>query len=198
MTIDNYATPCAFGKMSTEVQLMTADELLALPRGEFRYELVNGELKKMSPAGQKHGRITVRLTEPLSKHVRENQLGQVYAAETGFKLKSNPDTVRATDIAFIGRKRLEALGETESYWPGAPDLAVEVNSPSDTVLEVEKKVIEWLEFGSRQVWVVSSKLNTVTVYRSLREIVVLTEADTLDGGDVVPGFQIAVAKIFAE
>lgn len=184
--------------MSTEVQLMTADELLALPRGEFRYELVNGELKKMSPAGQKHGRITMRLTEPLAKHVRENQLGQVYAAETGFKLKNNPDTVRAADIAFIRRERLEELGETESYWPGAPDLAVEVNSPSDTVVEVEKKVIEWLEFGSRLVWVVSSKLNTVTVYRSLRDIVVLTEADTLDGGDVIPGFQIAVAKIFAE
>ena len=184
--------------MSTEVQLMTADELLALPQGEFRYELVNGELKKMSPAGQKHGRITVRLTEPLAKHVRENQLGQVYAAETGFKLKSNPDTVRAADIAFIRKERLAALGETESFWPGAPDLAVEVNSPSDTVLEVEKKVMEWLEFGSRLVWVVSSKLNTVTVYRSLREIEVLTAADTLDGGDVIPGFQIAVAKIFAE
>lgn len=194
------AAPSAFlvRKMSTEVQLMTADELLALPQGEFRYELVNGELKKMSPAGQKHGRITVRLTEPLAKHVREHQLGQVYAAETGFKLKSNPDTVRAADIAFIRKERLEALGETESFWPGAPDLAVEVNSPSDTVLEVEKKVIEWLEFGSRLVWVVSSKLNTVTVYRSLRDIAVLTEADNLDGGDVIPGFQIAVAKIFSE
>jgi Uma2 family endonuclease len=130
--------------------------------------------------------------------VRENQLGQVYAAETGFKLRSNPDTVRAADIAFIRRERLEALGETESYWAGAPDLAVEVNSPSDTVLEVEKKVIEWLEFGSGLVWIVSSKLNTVTVYRSLREIVVLTENDTLDGGEIIPGFQIAVADIFAE
>ena len=184
--------------MSTEVQLMTADELLALPRGEFRYELVNGELKKMSPAGQKHGRITVRLTEPLAKHVRDNQLGQVYAAETGFKLRSNPDTVRAADIAFVQRERLEVLGETESYWPGAPDLAVEVNSPSDTVREAEKKVIEWLEFGSRLVWVVSSKLHTVTVYRSLTDIVSLTENDTLNGGDVVPGFQISIAEIFAQ
>jgi Uma2 family endonuclease len=151
--------------MSTEVQLMTADELLALPRGEFRYELVNGELKKMSPAGQKHGRIIVHLTEPLAKYVREHQLGQVYAAETGFKLRSNPDTVLAADIAFVRRERLEALGETESYWPAAPDLAVEVNSPSDTVREVEKKVMEWLEFGTRLVWVVSSKLQTVTIYR---------------------------------
>ena len=191
-------SPPRAGKMSTQVQLMTADELLALPRGEFRYELVNGELKKMSPAGQKHGRITVRLTEPLAKHVRDNQLGQVYAAETGFKLKSDPDTVRAADIAFVRKERLELLGETESYWPGAPDLAVEVNSPSDTVREVEKKVMEWLEFGSRLVWVVSSKLHTVTVYRSLTDIVTLTEKDTLDGGDVVPGFQISIAEIYAE
>jgi Uma2 family endonuclease len=184
--------------MSTELQLMTADELLALPRGEFRYELVDGELKKMSPAGQKHGRITVRLTEPLAKHVRTHQLGQVYAAETGFKLKSNPDTVRAADIAFVRRERLEVMGETESYWPAAPDLAVEVNSPSDTVREIEKKVMEWLEFGSQLVWVVSSKLHTVTVYRSLTDIVTLTEKDTLDGGEIVPGFQISIAEIFAE
>lgn len=184
--------------MSTEVKLMTADELLALPRGQFRYELINGELKKMSPAGQKHGRITIRLTLPLAKYVRDHQLGEVYAAETGFKLKSNPDTVGAADIAFVRRERLEVLGETESFWPGAPDLAVEVNSPSDTVREVEKKVMEWLEFGSRLVWVVSSKLHTVTVYRSLTDIVTLTEKDTLDGGDVVPGFRIAIAEIFAE
>jgi Uma2 family endonuclease len=184
--------------MSTEVQLMTADDLLSLPRGEFRFELVDGELKKMSPAGQKHGRIIVRLTEPLAKHVRENQLGQVYAAETGFKLRSNPDTVRAADIAFVCKQRLEILGETESYWPGAPDLAVEVNSPSDTVREVEKKVMEWLEFGSRLVWVIGSKLQTVTVYRSLTDIITLTDKDTLDGGDVVLGFQIKIAEIFAE
>ncbi len=183
--------------MSTEVQLMTADELLALPRDEFRYELVNGELKKMSPAGHYHGRVTIRLTLPIAQHVREHKLGEVYAAETGFKLGSNPDTVRAPDIAFIRQQRVAEVGETKGFWPGAPDLAVEVLSPDDTVAEVEEKVSEWLTAGTRQVWVVSAKLRTVTVYRSPIDILVLTEKDLLDGGDLFPDFQIAVKEIFA-
>src|ERR1700687_919903 len=160
--------------MSTEVQLMTADELLALPRGEFRYELVNGELKKMSPAGHEHGRIIVRLTTPLAQHVWANRLGEVYAAETGFRLRSDPDTVRAPDIAFIVRQRVQVLGKTKGYWPGAPDLAVEVLSPDDRVSEVEDKVSEWLGAGTRQVWIVSPKLHTVTICSSTTEILLLT------------------------
>jgi Uma2 family endonuclease len=125
-------------------------------------------------------------------------LGAVYAAETGFKLSSNPDTVRAPDIAFISKPRVEQVGDTAGYWPGAPDLAVEVLSPDDRVSEVEEKVSEWLSAGSQQVWVVSPKLRTVTIYTSLTDIVMLTEKDTLKGGGVVPGFEISIAEIFAE
>jgi Uma2 family endonuclease len=182
--------------MSTATQLMTADELLKLPRGQFRYELVEGELKQMSPAGHNHGRIAIRLTVPLAQYVEERGLGEVYAAETGFLLKTNPDTVRAPDIAFVRQERVEAVGEAKGYWPGAPDLAVEVNSLGDTVAESEGKVAEWLEYGTRLVWVISPKLRTVTVYRSLTDIVTLTEKDTLDGGEVVPGFQYPITKLF--
>ncbi len=134
---------------------------------------------------------------PLAQYVEDQELGEVYAAETGFLLTSNPDTVRAPDIAFVRRERVEAVGEAKGYWPGAPDLAVEVNSPGDKVGEVEDKVAEWLEYGTRLIWVISPKLHTVTVYRSLTDIATLTERDTLNGGEVVPGFQYPVAGLFS-
>ena len=184
--------------MSTlETKLTTAEELLKLPRGRLRYELIKGELKQMSPAGHEHGRIGMELAVPLGYHVKSQKLGKVYLAETGFKLRSNPDTVRAPDIAFIRQERVEQAGRTTGYWNGAPDLAVEINSPGDTFSEVEEKVTEWLEAGAKMVWIVGPKLKTVTVYRSLTDVVTLTEKDVLDGGDVVPGFQIPVAEIFA-
>ena len=183
--------------MSATTQLMTAEELLKLPRGRFRYELVNGELRQMSPAGQSHGKIAARLTVALGHYVEENGLGEVYAAETGFKLRENPDTVRAPDVSFVAGARAAAAGESKGYFPGAPDLAVEVLSPDDTVREVEEKVAEWLEYGTRLVWVVSPKLHAVTVYRSLTDIKTLTENDALDGEDVVPRFSYPVSKLFA-
>ena len=184
--------------MSTaETKFRTAEDLLKLPRGRFRYELIKGELRQMSPAGHDHGRIVMELAGPLHQYVNSKKLGKVYGAETGFKLQSDPDTVRAPDIAFLRQERVTEVGRSKGYWIGAPDLAVEVISPGDTVGEVEEKVEEWLEAGTRLVWVVSPKLQTVTIYRSLNDIVTLTEKDTIDGNNVIPGFQIPVAEIFA-
>jgi Uma2 family endonuclease len=183
--------------MSTTTQLMTAEELLKLPRGRYRYELVKGELRQMSPAGHTHGKIAARLGAELFRHVEEHDLGEVYAAETGFKLKSDPDYVRAPDAAFVRRARVEQVGDAQGYFPGAPDLAAEVVSPGDKVSEVEEKVEEWLDAGTTLVWIVSPKLRTVTVYRSLSDVTTLTEKDALDGEQVVPGFRYPVAKLFA-
>jgi len=181
---------------STITKLVTADELIAMPDDGFRYELVKGELIRMSPTGHEHGIVAMNVAGPLHQHVKSNKLGAVYAAETGFIIEQNPDTVRAPDVAFVAKERIAQAGKVKSYWIGAPDLGVEVISPGDTVGEVESKVTEWLEAGTRLVWLVSPKLRTVTIYRSLTDITTLTEKDTLDGSHVVPGFRIAVGEIF--
>jgi len=178
-------------------QQVTAEELLCMPDDGFRYELVGGELRKMTPAGNVHGRIAMSIAAPLFQHVKANALGRVYAAETGFKLTSSLDTVRAPDVAFVGRERLEAVGEVEGFWPDAPDLAVEVISPGDSYVEVEEKVFDWLEAGTKMVITVNPRKRSATVYRSLTEITVLTDSDVLEGGAVVPGFRLAVQEIFA-
>ena len=179
-------------------QQVTADELLHMPDDGFRYELVRGELRRMNPAGNVHGRIAVRITWRLARHVEENRLGIVYAAETGFRLSSNPDTVRAPDVAFVSRARIEAIGEIEGFWPEAPDLAVEVISPGDAYADVEEKVFDWLDAGTKMVVVViNPRQRSATVYKSPTDIAALAEADVLNGGDVVPGFELAVREIFA-
>src|SRR5437660_12383421 len=141
---------------------ITADELLAMPDDGSRYELVKGELIRMPPSGYEHGVRTVELTTPLHTHVKTNELGVVCAAETGFLLTQDPDTVRAPDIAFISRERVEKIGVVKSYWVGAPDLAVEVVSRGATIREVEGKVAEWLEAGARMAGVLSRSLRMVT------------------------------------
>ena len=183
--------------MSTTTTLTTAEDLLRMPDDGFRYELIEGMLKKMSPAGYKHGVIIVRLTRLLANHVDAQHLGQVTAAETGFRLAQNPDTVRAPDIAFVKADRIPTDKIPQTFWPGAPDLAVEVLSPNDIAEEVEEKVNDYLGHGCSMVWVVSPKQKTITVFCSKTDITILSENDLLDGRDVVPGFQCSVQEIFA-
>ena len=182
---------------TTETKLMSAEELLQMPDDGFRYELIEGELRRISPAGDEHGRVGIALLVPLGSYVMKNKLGALYLAETGFLIKTKPDTVRAPDIAFVRMERIRKEPKVKSYRHGAPDLAVEVVSPGDRVNQIDQKVTEWLKAGASMVWIINPKPKTITVYRSLTDIITLTEKDTLEGGEVVPGFQIPVAEIFA-
>ncbi|HEV2146851.1 MAG TPA: Uma2 family endonuclease [Longimicrobiaceae bacterium] len=176
---------------------VTADELLRMPDDGLRRELVRGELREMTPAGYRHGSVAMRIGSHLHVHVEANDLGVAFAAETGFRLESAPDTVRAPDAAFVRKERVDATDDPEGFWPGAPDLAVEVVSPGDSFGEVEEKVFDWLAAGCRMVVVVNPRKRTATVYRSRSDIVVLTEDDELDGRDVVSGWRLPVREIFA-
>jgi Uma2 family endonuclease len=182
--------------MTTETKLTTAEELLRMPDDGLRRELIHGEVRTMAPAGHQHGRIAQRIAGFLWQHVTANDLGQVYAAETGFKLASNPDHVRAPDAAFVRRERVTAVGDAEGYWPGAPDLAVEVVSPSDTFADVEEKVFDWLDAGTRGVVVVNPKKRSVTVYRSVSDVRILSETESLSVEEVVPGWNLPVRELF--
>ncbi|MBM4040131.1 MAG: Uma2 family endonuclease [Planctomycetes bacterium] len=177
--------------------LVTAEELLAMPDDGFHYELVEGEIRKMSPAGIVHGLVAGQLDRLLGQHVFLNKLGATLTAEPSFRLSRDPDTVRVPDIAFIRRDRLRRRDPREACWPGAPDLAVEVLSPSDTPSEVDEKVAVWLDAGAAMVWVVNPTARSVTIYRTPTDIHTLTQQDELDGQDVVPGFRCRVSEIFA-
>ncbi|HEX7312421.1 MAG TPA: Uma2 family endonuclease [Pyrinomonadaceae bacterium] len=182
--------------MTTTLQRSTASELYAMPDDGFRYELVKGELRKMSPSGWKHGMVVVNITVLLGQYVKTNKLGVCFGAETGFIIASDPDTVRAPDLSFVGRERIPESGAPKTFWMGAPDLAVEVLSPGDTRREVHEKVEDWLEAGARVVWVINPKRRAITVYRSMNDVTRLSEGDELDGGEVVPGFRCKVSEIF--
>ncbi len=168
-----------------------------MPRGKgLRYELVKGELRTMAAAGHVHGSVVMNLAIPLGQYIMANGLGRIYAAETGFKLEEDPDTVRAPDVAFVRQERLGEAVDTKGFWPGAPDLAVEVVSPSDLYADVEAKVLAWLDAGTRMVIVVNPQERVVCVYRSRTDVEVLSEEDTLEGRDVVPGWSLPVREVF--
>jgi Uma2 family endonuclease len=183
--------------MSTSTALMTAEELMQLPRGYYRAELINGELIKMPLPKVPHGRTAAHLGAPLMQFVWDHDLGEVFINDTGFQLTWNPDTVLGPDIAFISKERLQEAGEVKGYWQGPPDLAVEVLSPGDRLGKVNRKVSRWFSFGTVQVWIVDPKHSTVTVYRSPSEATTFSGSDHLESPDLLPGFRISLDRIFA-
>ena len=173
---------------------VTADELLWLPSDGYRYELVQGVFEKRALADEQHGELAMALGWRLAQFVSEHGLGEVYAAETGFKLRADPDTVRAPDASFVSRARLEDAPTGRGYRQGPPDLAVVV-SPNDRPLEVAEKVYEWLLYGAAEVWVLDPERRSVTVYRP-GELRILGEQDTLRS-PLRPEWALPLSELFA-
>jgi Uma2 family endonuclease len=188
--------------MSTTTRLITADELLVMPPydesgNQCRFELIRGELKVMSLAKPLHGAICSRLHIKIGSFVEEHELGESFGAETGFHVERDPDSVWGADVAFVSHERLAAVENFEKYFPFAPDLAVEVLSPGNTAREINEKIAMYFAAGSRAVWVFNPKKRTAAVYASPTDVRILNEQETLDGGDVLPGFTLDLAKLFA-
>ncbi len=185
--------------MSIATRLITAEQLFQMPEDETQWcELIDGEIVQMSPPGGIHGVVGGVLGHLLGAFVHKHRLGVVLAAETGFIVSRNPDTVLAPDGAFMRRDRLAAAGVPKAYFAEAPALVWEVVSPRDTVSDVADKMRRWLRFGVELAWVVDPIGRTLTVYRAADDIRVLTEKDVLSGEAVVPGFECKVAELFAD
>jgi Uma2 family endonuclease len=188
--------------MSTTTRLITADELLVMPHrdengNDCRLELIRGELKVMSPSKLLHGIICAEVATALTNFVRANDLGIVCGAETGFIVEHDPDSVLGADAAFVSHERLTTVEDLEKFFPSAPDLAIEVMSPSNTAREMGEKVALYFGAGARAVWVFNPKKRTAAVYASPSDVRILSEQDTLDGGEVLPGFKLELSKLFA-
>jgi Uma2 family endonuclease len=178
-------------------------ELCQTPEYEdLHVELIEGEIEEMAPAGGEHGVITVKMTVRVGGFVEANDLGYVTAAETGYVLHRRTvgkDTVLAPDMGFVAKQRATE-GLPKQFVPFAPDLAVEVISPSESYTKVARKVALYLRYGTRLVWVIDPSNKTVQVHAledGVQAAKTLGEDSTLTGGDVLPGFTLSVRELFS-
>jgi Uma2 family endonuclease len=184
------------GENPPDKKIWTEAEFMALNRDGHRYEIVNGELIDMGNSGAKHGYIAVILSAALFNCVSTRKLGAIFDSSTAFKMKSG--NKRSPDISFMAKERLQGLDDLpDGFLEGAPDLAVEILSPSNTVEEIHNKLVEYFENGSRLVWVIHPKEEYVLVYRSAQEPDrLLKSTDSLDGEEIVSGFSLPIADLF--
>ena len=164
---------------------------------DCNYEIIRGERFEMPPAGFDHGDIALAIGAALRQFARDTGLGRVAGAETGYVISEDPETMLAPDASFVLIDRLPPRDERRRFLRLAPDLVVEVVSPNDSASYVQRKVIEYLNNGVRLVWIVDPEHETVTVYDDHGTVQFLDSDDNLDGGEVLPGFCVAVADLFA-
>lgn len=182
--------------MATRTRL-TAEDLWRMGTGDVRRELVHGEVVEMTPVGGVHGRVSGRVYRRLAEHVEAHGGGEVLVGDVGFVLAiaGDPERVRAPDVAFVSATRLPEGRLPQGFLRGAPDLAVEVLSPTDNPVEVQQKVRDYLEAGSRLVWVIAPVAATATVYRPDGSARLVREPEALAGEDVLPGFTVPLATL---
>lgn len=177
-------------------QPLTVEALYTMADDGRKYELQAGMLIAEPLPGYRHGRVMFIVAKILDAHVGRRGLGEVIVGDAGFVLARAPDTVRGPDVAFVARRRAAEQLDRSRAFEGAPDLAVEVLSPTSTPGEMHAKVGDYLAAGTRSVWIVDPERRTVTVHDSLLSPRVLAEDEFLEAGDVVPGFRVRVGEFF--
>ncbi len=183
-------------ELKTDKKFWTDEEFMALPKDGHRYEIVNGELIDMGNSGALHGNLAIILSSALFAVVNAQKLGALFDSSTAFKMKNG--NKRSPDISFFAKERLQGMTELPTgFLEGAPDLAVEILSPSNTVEEIEAKITEYFDNDARLVWVISPTQHYVLVYRCAQEPDrLLKSIDSLDGEEVIPGFTLPVTNLF--
>ncbi|MCL6435311.1 MAG: Uma2 family endonuclease [Leptolyngbyaceae cyanobacterium HOT.MB2.61] len=183
--------------IASEKKVWTDEEFMALPDDGGRYELVDGEIVNMGNSGMEHGNIGTFLGGALEFYARPKRLGVTCDSSTAFGMKSG--NKRSLDVSFVARDRLQGLKRLpKGFFQGAPDLAVEIISPNNTFEEIHQKLSEYLDNGCRLAWVINPDEQSVLVYHQPHPDRLLTITDVLDGENVVPGFTLPVAELFAE
>lgn len=182
--------------MSAQPRLMTAEDLWSLPDDGNRYEVVRGQLVCLPMSSYQSSTIAARIVIALGGFAHPAGLGVVAGADGAFILRRDPDTTRIPDVSFVRAGRLPPVEERDRFPELAPDLAVEVLSPSDRASETNDKVLDYLDAGVHIVWVVDPPRRTVAVYTPDSVAHILREHDTLDGGDALPGFRLPIADLF--
>jgi Uma2 family endonuclease len=190
-------TEATLESTSAMTETLITGEALAEIGDIGRCELVEGRIVMRSPTSWRHGKYERRFGQMLGDFVDEHRLGEVMVGEVGIYTRRNPDTVRGADVVFVSKERLAQV-KSASFLDVAPELVVEVMSPDDRWSEVKQKIREYFDSGVSQVWVADPADKTVSIYRSLTEIHLLSENDSLSGEEVLPGFNVPVASLFAD
>ncbi|MDP9368709.1 MAG: Uma2 family endonuclease [Chloroflexota bacterium] len=181
--------------MATTKLTTIADLERLAPEGD-RWELIRGELRRVATAGGRHGEIAFEFGRRIGNHVVEGRLGRLYSSDTGFVLARDPDVVLMPDVAFVQADRLPGAAEREGIMPLAPDLVVEVVSPTERAADIEEKVSLYLAGGVSLIWVAEPRRRAVTVHCPGVSALVVGEGEAFDGGDLLPGFRLPVEEVF--